>query len=233
MGITLESRRKMGERAKARFANPVLKERMLSGLKIYRATIGVWNKGKKGCINSGNFKRGHTVPDNWRKMSSIRRTGQKQSESWIKLMKKINIGNKHSLGMKHTKEWGINHSRMMKQKYKDDPTLVKRILARRNKSSLEIKMENIINKAKLPYKFVGNGKFVIGGKVPDFINTNGQKIAVEVFCTRHKNFCRGGIEQWKESRMKIFKEYGWELLFFNEKEVNTQTVVNKIGGDMY
>ena len=38
---------------------------------------------------------------------------------------------------------------------------------------------DLINKYNLPYKYTGNGKFILGGKNPDFVNVNGEKICEE------------------------------------------------------
>jgi len=108
--------------------------------------------------------------------------------------------------------------------------IIRKSLRRRGKSLLELKFEGIINELNLPYKFVGNGEFLIGRKCPDFININGEKIAIEVYYRRHKKFFRGDIKLWKQNREKIFSEYGWKLLFFNELEVNKDKIIQKIGG---
>ncbi len=107
---------------------------------------------------------------------------------------------------------------------------IKKMLKRNPKSSLEIKFEGIIQKYNLPYKFVGNGEFLIGKKCPDFVNTNGQKIAIEVYYRRHKELFRGGLQNWTQQRQKLFEEYGWDLLFFDEIQVNEKNILKTIGG---
>ena len=135
--------------------------------------------------------------------------------------KKISLGCK---GKKHTEE-----SNKRKSEYaKTHPEYLKRVLGRREKSSLEIKMEGLLEKFNLPYKFVGNGEVIIGGKNPDFVNCNGDKIAVDVYYRRHKEQFRGGLKQWKESRQEIFQTYGWKLIFFDETEVNEALVSEKL-----
>lgn len=102
---------------------------------------------------------------------------------------------------------------------------IKKCLKRRPMSSLEIKIQNIINKHSLPYKFVGNGKFFIERKNPDFININGEKRAVEVYTRRHKDYFSGGTEQWKKERQKLFSKYGWEIIFIEDWQTNKEEVI--------
>ena len=109
---------------------------------------------------------------------------------------------------------------------------IKKRLARRPMSSLESKFESIIDKYNLPYKFVGNGKFFIGNINPDFVNVNGEKKAIEVYYRKHKELFRGNILSWQRNRQKVCKEYGWQLLFFDETQINEQMALNKlIGGN--
>ena len=107
---------------------------------------------------------------------------------------------------------------------------LKKILGKQGKSSLEIKFENIIKQLGLPYKFVGNGEVMVARKVPDFVDSNGKKIAIEVFYRRHKEQFRGGLEIWKAERARIFQENGWKIIFFNETEVTSDKILNKLIG---
>ena len=95
-------------------------------------------------------------------------------------------------------------------------------------SDLEIKMNDILIKNNLPYKFVGNGKFFIENKNPDFVNINGKKIAVEVYYKKHKERFRGNVDDWKKERSKLFAKYGWKLLFFDELQVNNDFVIKNL-----
>jgi len=133
--------------------------------------------------------------------------GKKMTQEQKKILSKTHLGHKH------TKEQ------------------IRKILRRRLKSSLEIKFEEIINKNKLPYKFVGNGKFFIERKNPDFINTNSEKIAIEVYDKRHKDkFRKGGTEGWKIEREKVFNKYGWQLLFFDILQINESYILKTLKG---
>ena len=91
-------------------------------------------------------------------------------------------------------------------------------------TSLERKMLQIIEKNKLTYKYVGDGSFLIGFKNPDFVNVNGEKIAIEVYAEVFKRFRFGNVKKWKLERQKVFAKYGWKILFFDETQVNEEMV---------
>lgn len=110
------------------------------------------------------------------------------------------------------------------------PELIRKRLKRNPKSSLEIKFEDLVNTLKFPYKFVGNGEVLVARKCPDFINSDGEKIAIEVYYRKHKEMFRGGLEQWKAERIKIFNKEGWSLLFFDETQVTEEKIKLKLGG---
>ena len=107
--------------------------------------------------------------------------------------------------------------------------VIKKMLRRRTPSSLEVKFQTIINKYNLPYKFVGNGKFFIENINPDFVNTNGEKIAIEVYAKSHKDeFREGGEEGWKEKRLAICKKYGWDIFFLESHQLTEEEVIKSL-----
>lgn len=108
---------------------------------------------------------------------------------------------------------------------------IRNALRRRIPSSLESLMLCIIEQNHLPYKYVGDGSFLIAGYNPDFVNNNGKKIAVEVFCRFFKNLDGRNLEDWKAKRVKVFGEYGWTVIFFDETQVKEDFVLEKLGGD--
>lgn len=74
-------------------------------------------------------------------------------------------------------------------------------------------------------KHVGNGVFILGRFNPDFINTDSEKVAIEVYARYYKLKRPESIGEWKKKRSEVFKSYGWKLLFFNEIEVNEENVL--------
>jgi len=61
--------------------------------------------------------------------------------------------------------------------------------------------------------YVGDGKVIIGGKCPDFINVNGKKQIIEVF---------GEYWHTKEEgqeRVNLFRQYGYDTLIIWTQEI--------------
>ena len=181
-----------------------------------------WNKGLRGY---GSFNKGkiRSEETKMRISQSLKgRTTWNKGKSMSEETKKKIQETRTRLGIyvvpKSAFKKGIKRSKEQ----------IKQLLRRREKSSLEIKFEKIVNQLNLPYKFVGNGNFFIERKNPDFININGQKIAVEVFYKKHKEDLHGNIEQWKQEREQIFSKYGWQIIFFNETQVNEEYILKNL-----
>lgn len=105
------------------------------------------------------------------------------------------------------------------------PGEIKRVLLSRRPTDLEAKLIEIITKYHLPYKYVGNGDFIIGGKNPDFINTNSAKVAIDIFGDHWHN--AGEIP----NRKAVFAKFGWELIILwghELKHLSEIEIVNKI-----
>ena len=91
-------------------------------------------------------------------------------------------------------------------------------------NNFEKAVDNILQHI-LPNQYNVNvfGEFVIAGKIPDFINVNGEKKIIE---------CYGDYWHTEEEsieRIKLFKKYGFETLIIWEREMeNIGDVINKI-----
>lgn len=64
-----------------------------------------------------------------------------------------------------------------------------------------------------PFEYVGNGKFLVGGKNPDFVNRERKKI-IEVYRAYWKE------KNYEEIRSKLFAEQGYATLFLKDEDVN-------------
>lgn len=161
---------------------------------------------KKGYKPLTCFKNGHVVSEETKKKMSDLHKGAKN----------------YFYGKKHTKEAKKKMSEYAKLHIENK---MKNLYSHFEKSSLELKFEQICQKLNLPYKFVGNGEFILGGKCPDFINTNGEKIAIEVYNTKNKIYvAKISPEQYRQKRIAHFSKYGWKVVFFDETQIKEEIV---------
>ena len=89
-------------------------------------------------------------------------------------------------------------------------------------TSLEKEMIDIIKKYNLPYKYVGDGSFLIGWKNPDFVNINGEKKLIEVGNVYHHQ------GNYIEERSSHFAKYGWKSHIFIANKLNENEIVKAL-----
>jgi len=201
---------------------------------------------KKGCVKSKNWYKsmekrkgnGHSLWKGGQKTEII-----KCSCGCGKTLNKFDSRNRVRLiinGHQESNYWlGKKRSSETKQKISKTNSgriltveHIRKSLRRREMSSLEKKVNNVIEEHRLPYRFVGNGDFFIERKNPDFINTNGKKIAVEVFYRRHKDEFRGGWQNWLKKRLDTFKKYGYAIISIDES-MNNEQILNQLREEGY
>lgn len=93
----------------------------------------------------------------------------------------------------------------------------------------EQKVIDAITEYNLPYKYTGDGSFIVAGLNPDFVNTNGRKVAVEVFGDYWHGEQAVRVAGTEEGRKAIFAEYGWDLVILWEKDINRLSKVGIAG----
>lgn len=182
-----------------------------------------------------NYRHGHNnkgKSELWLNRKSHRKNLTMNQEYGEKKAKEIRKKNNYWLDKKQPIESSIKKSRAMieqwqNKEYKEKTikSILKGLMKR--PTSFEKIMIDIIKKHNLPYKYVGDGAFILGGKNPDFINVNGKKICVEVYCDywHPKNY--------EEIRTKHFKKYGWNTIFINEREIDNESkILGKIKGEI-
>jgi hypothetical protein len=87
----------------------------------------------------------------------------------------------------------------------------------------ETQLINLFKDNNLPYKYVGDGKLIIGGYNPDFCNTDGQKKLMEMFGQYWHSPAK--IRAWYETeqgRIAQFKSLGFDCLVIWENELRNQ-----------
>lgn len=88
----------------------------------------------------------------------------------------------------------------------------------------ELKLQDILDiQHPKEWKYVGNGELIIGGRCPDFANTNGKKTLIELFGDYwHRN-------DNPQDRINHFKQYGYSTLVIWENELkDTNKLLSKI-----
>ena len=94
------------------------------------------------------------------------------------------------------------------------------------------KPEKLLNKLlnsllSKEYKFVGDGKVILGGFCPDFINCNGQKKIIEMYGDYWHN--KPDYKKRDKRRLIAYKKYGYKTLIVWEHELkDLEKVSNKI-----
>lgn len=161
-------------------------------------------------------------------------------------LKRPNIGNKYTLGYKHT----IESLRIISMKVKERFSKIEerqKMAQLQRELWLDIEHKNrqlrammmgqtikpnkpeccvmgILNELFLhEWEYVGDGAIVINGKNPDFINVNGKKLIIEVFGDYwHKG-------ENPNIRKSIFAKYGYDTMVLWESELkNRDDVVQKL-----
>ena len=95
-------------------------------------------------------------------------------------------------------------------------------LEKRKPTRPESRFIHICERKNLTFRYVGNGAFWIENLNPDFVESNGKKIAVEIFSDYwHNPLLNRRITpiMLYNSRKKILEKYGWKCIIFWESEI--------------
>lgn len=177
--------------------------------------------------------------EDFRKMMSERSKALWRNEDFRNRMIKIlkekipwNLGLTNETDERVRRVSELNKGRIPWNKWKHwTKEQMKKCFTRHIPSSLEEKFLSIVNKFHLPYRYTGNGSFVINHCNPDFINTNSEKIAIEVYARYYKQRDGRNILRWKHIRRQKFLKFGWRIVFFDETQVNEKFVLATLGGE--
>jgi G:T-mismatch repair DNA endonuclease (very short patch repair protein) len=92
---------------------------------------------------------------------------------------------------------------------------------------------NVLLESLSPNEYALNVKgniLILGGKVPDFVNINGQKKIIELFGDYwHSDefIQRTGHGHSETDRREYFKQFGWDTLVVWEHELKDKTVLRE------
>lgn len=136
---------------------------------------------------------------------------------------------KGMLGKKHNEKLKVEQSKKSKQNWRKK-TFVQAVIngLKPKPNKLEKKIIDLIKKYKLPYKYVGDYKFWIDGKNPDFVSIDNSKKIIELF----GDYWHDGIKNdTKQERINHFIKYGFRTLVIWESELKKLTenqIIDKI-----
>jgi hypothetical protein len=167
--------------------------------------------------NKINLGRKHT--EDWKKRNGEMLKNRWKNEEFRTMMSRaIILGHKRVNFSETTRKRLKNQWKNEEYREKTIKKIIKRMIKR--PTSLERRFIDIIQKYKLPYKYVGDGSFLIGFKNPDFININGDKSCIEVANRFHHQ------GDWAIKRREHFKNYGWDCAIIFEDEMDENRIIN-------
>ena len=243
-----EAKRKISEslRKKNPMDNPESRKKVskaLTGRRLSEETkekLRQVNLGKhlleetKRKISKANTGKKHTEEHNRKvseakkgKPSWIKGLTKETSESVRRQSEKVSGKNHPFYGKQHKEETKKELSEIVKSLWRDPVYVEMMLKARRvepnkpEKYLLEILNNLFLNE----YAYNGNfsAGITIAGKVPDFVNINGQKKLIELF----GDYWHKGEDP--QIRIDLFKEYGWDCLVIWEHELkDIDAVINKV-----
>jgi len=157
--------------------------------------------------------------------------GWHHTEEAKEKIRKAHIGKPGTMLGKHLTPEQIEKARRFHLGRKRSPETIRNILKASHVSpnNAEMVLNGILSgNFGDEWKYVGNGDLIIGGKCPDFMNTNGKKGLIELF----GDFWHRG--QNPEDRIKAFEPYGYSTLVIWEHELkNPESVIDKVRNTFY
>ena len=169
--------------------------------------------GNEISISSGAYGKGRCASCS----NSKKNKGRKFTKEHKEKIRKKNKGKKMSLSSR--KKMSKTRLKLFKNKIFKNNAIRHLLQTKRNKINKSEKYLRSILYQILPreYKFVGNGKLILDGLCPDFVNINGQKKIIELYGDYWHNL--SGCKERDKRRPKIYKRYGYKTLIIWQHEL--------------
>lgn len=164
--------------------------------------------------------------------------GWEPSDEWREKQRVINTGRVF------TPEWRAKISETQRKQWQDSEYRQRRIERCRSGLFHKPNKPELHLKALLDqfwpgdWEYVGDGKVIIEGFCPDFINCNGKKQIIELFGRSYHDpevtyLKHIPYHQTEEGRKEIFARYGYQTLIIWDNELkNENEVVSKINNSL-
>lgn len=205
-----------------------------------------WNKGKKGVC--GGWNKGIHLSEEVRKRMSLAQKGKKIPERikrWLSITRKgKHFSPRTELTSERAKSlWkdptirkkmreGISKSKMGKPRSEELREKIRRFRKTQkiptSRTKPELRFMGMCEKYDLPFRYTGDSSFWIGRINPDFVGTNGKKIAVDIFGDYWHNPSLKKNVPWyarEANRKAIAKGEGWDLVIIWESELKNENLV--------
>ena len=161
-----------------------------------------------------------------------------------RILKSINTVKLTYASGKHknlSKEVKNKRSESQKRTFREHPEIIQKMCSCDNtrSNSFENKLIEVITRNKLPFRWVGNGKFWLtyqGKNInPDFIAEKPNNVVIEVFCNHFKIENFGSIKNYMKYRKKAFNYHKFKVIFFNDNilKYDDHKIINKLNRFIY
>lgn len=99
--------------------------------------------------------------------------------------------------------------------------VIRASLEQRRPTKPEKKLIDIVSRHSLPFIYTGDGSFILEGLNPDFVESNGRKIAIDVFGDYWHTLKADKESYTEQGRKNIFAKYGWHLIVLWEHQIKS------------
>ncbi len=165
----------------------------------------------------GYLAKGIPKSEEWKRKASLLKMGDRNPMRNPIHAKKMAASKRGKPNPKLGEFWKLHHDEQ-----------IKRMMVGEHKkpNKLEKRLIELIDRNGLPFKYVGNWEFMVAGKCPDFLSTDGRKLLIELFGNYwHTVKARETVEE----RVERFRKHGFETLVLWEKEMDDdQLIVERI-----
>lgn len=217
---TPEAKAKIGAASKAHWQNPEYRVKILMGIKR------LWKQPWYRQLMSNSAKKQWQNPKYQEFRSNVVKQQWQDPE------------HQESMSRLHKKKWKDSKYRKqiiskMREQWQDPEFREKRIRAimegiQCKPNNKEQKLIDLFRKNGLPYEFVGDGKMILNGYNPDFINVDGQKKIIELFGDYwHKDEKLEYGGDGGQTRREIFAAFGYSTLIIWEYELADENRLSK------